>query len=317
MKKPLTAPGVTSFIAKKEEEAKPTPTGKPLDLDLSLLDDDPFNRKRINPKEFQDLFDDIQDNGVKEPIGVRENPNNPGRFIINSGHQRKKICLMLGKTTIPGFIDNNFDEFDTMRVNIKKCLVDPKDMLDLVQHKLGEGMKAGEIAKRLSVSASLISQYIALTKLPPMLDEIFQSGKCTDVTLVTELSKLYEQNQVEVAKFLDGHQDDLNRDNVKQLRAFIKSTEKNTENAGENEETENQNDQQDNRRKPQQHKEPDLLKVKKPLLIVTYMGQAAHLLIKKRPKQEHFWIKICGSGEEIEVPAQHVALSELVDASEG
>lgn len=314
MKKPLSAAGVTSFIAKKEEAAKSN--GKPLDLDLSLIDDDPLNRKRINPKDFDNLHEDIGANGVKEPISVRDNPDKPGRFIINSGHQRKKSCVMWGKKTIPGFIDNEFSEFDTLRVNIKKCEVDPKDILDFVQRQLDKSMRAGEIAQRLNVSPSLISQYIALTKLPPMLDEIFQSGKSTDVTLITELAKLYDKNQVEVSKFLDGHQDNLNRDNVKQLRAFINSADTNADNEEEEEETEDNPDPKGSKTKPQQHKEPDLLKVKKPLVVVTYMGEAAHLLIKKRPKQEHFWIKLCGSGEEIEVPAVHVALSELVDASE-
>jgi hypothetical protein len=46
------------------------------------------------------------------------------------------------------------------------------------------------------------------------------------------------------------------------------------------------------------------------------MGDAVHILFKKRPQQGHFWIKMCSSGEELEVPAEQLTLVELIDASE-
>lgn len=314
-RKPLG--GLSNVSDLLNETPAKAPSGEPLQLDVSLIDDDPNNRKFVSEKDILEIAADMLENGQKEPISVRNNPDVPGRYILNSGHTRKKGAIINGWGTIKGFIDNDFDEYDNIRVNIYRSNLDPRDMRDFVARELAKKVPKGDIAKRLGKSPSWLSQYVRLTELPAPLADLFESGQCNDVTVINDLSRLYNSDPDEVAKFVT--QKKPNRDNVDELSEFIKVKNKGKEdNAGGDESPEELEEEQTQQpdRKPQKHKEVDILQIKKPLIVASYMGEAVHILFKKRPQQGQFWIKLCSSGEEIEVPAEQLKLDELIDASE-
>lgn len=74
-----------------------------------------IERERISPYQFyvgkpenvQVLADDIAVRGLITPIYVREDPLNPGHYVINDGHCRYLACEAAGLTVIPCFIDND------------------------------------------------------------------------------------------------------------------------------------------------------------------------------------------------------------------
>jgi ParB family chromosome partitioning protein len=322
-KKPPTAKkslsGLSNVSSLLNETPGKAPSGEPLQLDLSLVDDDPNNRKFVSEKDILEIAADMRENGQKEPISVRKNPDAPGRYIVNSGHTRKKGAIINGWGTIKGFIDDDFDEYDNIRVNIYRSNLDPRDMRDFVARELAKKVPKGDIAKRLGKSASWLSQYVRLTELPAPLADLFESGQCSDVTVINDLSRLYNSDPDEVAKFVTHKKP--NRDNVVELSEFIKAKNKTNEtedHSGSDETPEELDEEQSQQtdKKPQKHKEVDILQIKKPLIVASYMGDAVHILFKKRPQQGHFWIKMCSSGEELEVPAEQLTLVELIDASE-
>ena len=73
--------------------------GAPLELDIRLIDEDPYQpRTQDNPgfanESLAELAASIRLRGVKTPISVREHPDKPGRYLINHGARRFRASLM-------------------------------------------------------------------------------------------------------------------------------------------------------------------------------------------------------------------------------
>ncbi len=99
--------------------------GGPLDLDMGLIDEDPHQpRTEDNPgfsdESLDELAASIRLRGVKTPISVRDNPDAPGRYLINHGARRFRGSKRADKATIPGFIDNDYNEADQVVENLQR-----------------------------------------------------------------------------------------------------------------------------------------------------------------------------------------------------
>jgi hypothetical protein len=46
------------------------------------------------------------------------------------------------------------------------------------------------------------------------------------------------------------------------------------------------------------------------------MGQAAHLMFKKRAQEGMGFVKLLSNGEEVEVPLEHVTLTAIIDTKD-
>lgn len=87
----------------------------PQELPLDLIDEDPHQPRTadnpgFSPESIAEIGETIKARGVKSPISVRENPDAPGRYLINHGARRYRGSKWAHKTTIPAFIDNDYNE---------------------------------------------------------------------------------------------------------------------------------------------------------------------------------------------------------------
>lgn len=64
-------------------------------IDISLLDDDPNNFYEL--RDLDNLAANIATCGLQQPIRVRKNPEQDGRYIIVSGHRRRAALELLVK----------------------------------------------------------------------------------------------------------------------------------------------------------------------------------------------------------------------------
>lgn len=83
------------------------------DLDISLVSPDPSQvRKQDNDGLLEDSLNDLANSikaiGVTNPILVRENLEDPGKYIIICGERRYRASLLLGNKTIPALVKKNF-----------------------------------------------------------------------------------------------------------------------------------------------------------------------------------------------------------------
>lgn len=101
---------VTESSHPKLERSK---TVVPFDCPIDILVEHSENPNEQNEKTFDELVERIRTEGVDEPIMVypelkRGQPT--GRFVIFSGHHRKKAAQAAGLTTVPIIIREGWDE---------------------------------------------------------------------------------------------------------------------------------------------------------------------------------------------------------------
>lgn len=301
--------------------------GRPLALPLDLIDEDPNQpRTKDNPglsaESLGELADTIRLRGVKTPISVRDNPEVEGRFIINHGVRRTRSSRLAGKTTIPGFIDNDYHQADQVIENLQRNDLTPREIADYIGRELAKGKKKGDIAKELGKSAAFVSQHVTLLDLPDPIAEAFNSGRSRDVTVINELVTVHKKKPDEVATWLADENQEITRGSVALLREFLEDKRRNEE--GERDpnavdalsgtsdaETGGEEQGQKDGNTKKETLTPDRLK--KPIIQVKHDRRLGRLMLSRRPTEGCAWLKYEDDGLEIEAPLSQVRLVALLE----
>lgn len=200
-------------------------TTNPFNLALDLIDEDPNQpRSADNPgfseQSIAEIGQTIKDRGVKSPISVRENPEQPGRYLINHGARRYRGSKWAGKSTIPAFVDNDYNEIDQVVENLQRNELTAREIANFIGRELAKGKKKGVIARELGKSPAYITQYAALLDLPDPVADAFNSGRLRDVTVVNEILTAWKRAPDRVARWLS-EQQELTRGSVSWLREYL------------------------------------------------------------------------------------------------
>lgn len=301
--------------------------GGPLELSMSVIDEDEHQpRTADNPgfsaESIAEIGATIKDRGVKSPISVRENPAAPGRYIINHGARRFRGSAWAGKTTIPAFVDNDYNDADQVIENLQRNELTPREIADFIGRELAKGKKKGEIAKEIGKSAAFISQHVTLLDLPEPIAKVFNSGRVKDVTVVNELVTAYKKNPDEVRDWLLDDDQELTRGSVKLFRDFL--DDKGGSGAGGDAsgvaggvaggDPEGGVGEGDDAKKGAGKGEPDPTKLKKAILQVKHDGRPARIVLNRRPAADGLaWLKYEDDGHEFEAELSSVHLVALLE----
>lgn len=301
--------------------------GGPLELSMSVIDEDEHQpRTADNPgfsaESIAEIGATIKDRGVKSPISVRENPAAPGRYIINHGARRFRGSAWAGKTTIPAFVDNDYNDADQVIENLQRNELTPREIADFIGRELAKGKKKGEIAKEIGKSAAFISQHVTLLDLPEPIAKVFNSGRVKDVTVVNELVTAYKKNPDEVRDWLLDDDQELTRGSVKLFRDFL--DDKGGSGAGGDAsgvaggvaggDPEGGAGEGDDAKKGAGKGEPDPTKLKKAILQVKHDGRPARIVLNRRPAADGLaWLKYEDDGHEFEAELSSVHLVALLE----
>ena len=310
--------------------------GGPLDLDIGLIDEDPHQpRTRNNPgfgdESLSELASSIRLRGVKTPISVRTNPDAPGRYLINHGARRFRASKRADKTTIPGFIDNDYNEADQVVENLQRNELTAREIADYIGRELAKGVKWGEIAKSISKSPAFVTQHAALLDLPDPIAKAFNSSRLKDVTLVNELITAFKKKPLEVTNWLEDKHQEITRGSVKMLREFLENKQQRQQEQQEQQEPEDMSDSivtlsgmteadaaeseqalSADSRKEEKALHPDTLK--KAIVQVRHNERSARLILNRRPAAEGFaWLKYDDDAQEFEANLSSVTLVALLE----
>jgi len=209
---------LASFLGDPQQES----AGAPMMVDLDLIDEDENNPRRdANPgfevESIEELAESIKISGIKSPLSLRPNPEQPGRYIINHGHRRFRAGQVAGLTQVPAFLDSNHDDFDQVIENMQRENLTAREVADFIGGKLAEGMTQADIARRLGKSKAYVSQHAAMLNLPAPVAQAVATGQVQDVTLATELAKAHEADPAAVQALLE-QADKPTRAQVKAIR---------------------------------------------------------------------------------------------------
>ena len=321
-----------------------------LDLALNLIDEDPDQpRREDNPgfseEKLNELAKSIARRGVKTPISVHDNPENPGRFIINHGARRFRASKLAGKTTVPAHVDNDYTRTDQLTENLLREGNTPLEIATAIGEFIKRGMKKKEIAECIGKTAGYVTQYSSLLKLPHSIAKAFATNRLTDVTIIYELVQLHHHHPEAVDTWVNDDSQEFTRGSLKYLRIYLAQKQEESEfdsamlggdeddyPSGKNNQPqapidaihhsavspayEDPTDQPLNLAelggaKSSKH-QADPSKFKKAIVQVLHKNRVARLMLDRRPPTEGYaWLKYEDDGHEFEVALQDVQLTAI------
>ncbi|SCY53759.1 ParB/RepB/Spo0J family partition protein [Nitrosospira sp. Nsp13] len=276
----------------------------PRELPLDLIDEDPYQPRTVFDKQLlEELAETIRQRGVKNPISVRRHPEKPGRYIINDGARRFRASQLIYNKTIKAFIDPDFTKIDQIIVNAHHADFTPREWAILIDQEEKKGKTKTQIAKELGKSSPFVTYYTTLLNLPDPIADVFNSGRCEDVTALNHLVIAWKRYPAEVEFWLEDQTVEITRASIGRLRAFLDSRRLDEITEG----TDAYGRGGTMPAKDRKTRVTSPLRLHKPIVQVRVDGRIAHLLFSRRPSRFGMaWVKY--EGDEIE---KECAMSEI------
>jgi ParB/RepB/Spo0J family partition protein len=126
---------------------------------------------RIRPEEglgrrrdrdgHDELCQSIEKFGVLTPVTVRQDPDNPGHFILVKGQGRTLACSRLGLVTIPAIVvGTDFNDAEKVQQflveNVARLKMRPIDRALLIRHSRNSGEETASVAQRFGISSMTV-----------------------------------------------------------------------------------------------------------------------------------------------------------------
>ena len=173
-------------------------------------------RKEFDKLKMEELKSSIQENGILQPIAVREIKKN--HYEIIAGERRYRAAKEIGLKTIPAYILSVDSESEIMEYalieNIQRVDLDPieeSEAYALLKSKYN--LSQNEISKKVGKSRSLIANSLRLLKLPTSIKDDIKRKKLTMGHAISLLSLQSKTQMLAIA------------DRIKKKKLSVRNTE--------------------------------------------------------------------------------------------
>ena len=148
---------------------------------LDQIDPNPFQpRRAFLPDKLQELANSIRASGVVQPVLLRRSNE---RYQLIAGERRWRAARLAGLTAIPAVVRKLGDR-DALELALTENLlredlnpIEAAHGYEVLQQK--HGLSHEEIATRLGLDRSTVTNTLRLLRLPPEVQELISQGKLT------------------------------------------------------------------------------------------------------------------------------------------
>ncbi len=159
-------------------------TGKPLEIDVELIDRNPFQtRTNFDETKLAELATSIIASGVVQPIVVRHGVNHrqDGRYTLITGERRWLASKKAGKATIPAIVRevSNLQAMEmTIVENLQRADLNPMEQAHAyVRLSRDFHMTQEQMAERTGKDRASVSNFLRLLKLPESVQRHVELGE--------------------------------------------------------------------------------------------------------------------------------------------
>ena len=193
--------------------------GQALIVPIERLYEDPDNPRTEFPEaRLDELAEDIRQHGILQPIVVHA-ADALGRYRVHFGAMRLRAAQRAGLLHVPIAVRAAAaDPYAQVAENQKRCPLSPLDLARFIRGRVDAGESNATIAKRLGMDLTSIAHHLALLDLPPELDHVLKTGRCTSPRTLYELSKLHDEQPDRISALVTG-EGEITRSAVAALRA--------------------------------------------------------------------------------------------------
>ncbi|WP_297300204.1 ParB/RepB/Spo0J family partition protein [uncultured Brachyspira sp.] len=210
-----------------------------LEIDVSLIDVNPDQpRKVFNEEEIQGLAESIRENGLINPITLREKD---GQYQIISGERRFRAFKFLNRDKVPALVLQNIDDSKMLELtlveNIQRADLNAIEIARSYKKLIYDlNIKQEELANRVGKSRSTISNSMRILDLSENIQNLILESKITEGHARAILSLEDENQREEFAKEIieNGY-------SVRECEKIVKER-KNNNSVQDNQEAENNNE---------------------------------------------------------------------------
>ena len=201
--------------------------GEFYDFDIDIVSPDPNQpRKNFDEAALQELADDLKKNGLIQPIVVREDPDNVGKFIVVAGERRLKAAKLAGFKKIRSILstyDNSQLGYVQIAENAKRDNLKFYEMAEFIVSRSDAGEKQADIAEKLGLSKTKLSEFMIWKDAPELLKDAKE--KFNAIRAFYDAVKLYEEHPDEISDFIEKNEN-ISKSDISNFRKEL--TEQNT-----------------------------------------------------------------------------------------
>lgn len=202
--------------------------GEFYDFDIDIVSPDPNQpRKNFDEAALQELADDLKKNGLIQPIVVREDPDNVGKFIVVAGERRLKAAKLAGFKKIRSILstyDNSQLGYVQIAENAKRDNLKFYEMAEFIVSRSDAGEKQADIAEKLGLSKTKVSEFMVWKDAPDFLKDAKEHF--SSIRTFYDIAKLTDEFANEVKSFIEDSTGEISRADISSLKK--KLTEPNT-----------------------------------------------------------------------------------------
>lgn len=202
--------------------------GEFYDFDIDIVSPDPNQpRKNFDEAALQELADDLKKNGLIQPIVVREDPDNVGKFIVVAGERRLKAAKLAGFKKIRSILstyDSSQLGYVQIAENAKRDNLKFYEMAEFIVSRSDAGEKQADIAEKLGLSKTKVSEFMVWKDAPDFLKDAKEHF--SSIRTFYDIAKLTDEFANEVKSFIEDSTGEISRADISSLKK--KLTEPNT-----------------------------------------------------------------------------------------
>lgn len=235
---------IENFKGKGDYAKLTSKSGSFYDFDVDIISPDPNQpRKNFDETALQELADDLKKNGLIQPIVVRDDPDNVGKFIVVAGERRLKAAKLAGFKKIRSILSTYESSqlgYVQIAENAKRDNLKFYEMAEFIVSRANDGEKQADIAEKLGLSKTRISEYMSWRDAPSFFKE--SKEKFPSMRAFYDLVKLYAEYPSEVTEFIN-KAESISKVDITTLKKKLTepASEKSETNTSENDNSEIQN----------------------------------------------------------------------------
>ena len=203
-------------------------SGSFYDFDVDIISPDPNQpRKNFDEAALQELADDLKKNGLIQPIVVRDDPDNVGKFIVVAGERRLKAAKLAGFKKIRSILstyDSSQLGYVQIAENAKRDNLKFYEMAEFIVSRADAGEKQADIAEKLGLSKTKVSEFMVWKDAPYFLKDAKEHF--SSIRTFYDIAKLTDEFANEVKSFIEDSTGEISRADISSLKK--KLTEPNT-----------------------------------------------------------------------------------------
>ncbi len=171
-----------ALVPQAENLVQPAPAAGPLHVEIGLVDRNPYQpRQDFDEAEIATLAESLEAHGLLQPVVVRRVGD---RYQLIAGERRFRAAVKAGWAEVPvQLIEADDRELAELAIveNMQRKDLNPLEKAASFQRYLEQyGCRQEELASRLKLDRSTISNLIRLLELPAAVQDSLRQGKITN-----------------------------------------------------------------------------------------------------------------------------------------